>query len=97
MNRSRQLKVWSLFFAVVLTLAAGWAALKHTSLVLFYMGIVGAVPMILTEGVHGGGTHAENMIGGTLFVVVNVLFYYLIFNWTLAKLLKIHRDDRGNS
>lgn len=93
MNHRLRLKLWSFSFAVVLTLAAGWAGLNHTSVVLFYMGIIGAIPMILIEGVHGGGTNTENVIGGAVFVVVNVVFYYLVFKWILAKMFKI---DRGN-
>lgn len=42
--------------------------------------------MILIEGVHGGGTHAENVIGGVVFVVVNVLFYYFLFQWVLGRM-----------
>jgi hypothetical protein len=97
MDRQTQLKLWSSLFAVVLTLAAGWAGLRHTSIVLFYMGIIGAIPMILIEGVHGGGTHNENVVGGVVFVVVNILFYYFVFNWMLAKIFKMDRGNRGSS
>lgn len=97
MDRQTQLKLWSFFFAVTLTLAAGWAGLKHTSIVLFYMGIVGVIPMILIEGVHGGGTHTENVVGGVIFVVVNGLFYYFVFNWMLAKMFKVNRGSRAGS
>jgi hypothetical protein len=90
MNRQTHLKLWSSFFAVLLTLATGWAALEHTSIVLFYIGIIGAIPMILIEGVHGGGTHTENLVGGVVFVVVNVVFYYFVFKWILAKMFKVH-------
>jgi len=93
MDRQTQLKLWSSFFAVVLTLAAGWAGLKGISFALFCLGIVGAIPMILIEGVHGGGTHIENVVGGVVFVVVNVLFYYFVFNWILAKVFKVHRGN----
>jgi hypothetical protein len=34
--------------------------------------------MILIEGPHGGGSHVENIIGGTVFIVVNVTFYFFI-------------------
>ncbi len=97
MDRRKQLKVWSFSFAVVLTVAAGWAGLKHASIVLFFLGIIGAIPMILIEGVHGGGTHIENAIGGSVFVVVNVLFYFLVFNWVLAKIFKEGRESCDGS
>ena len=97
MDRRLRLKLWSLFFALMLTLAAGWAGLKHASVVLFCTGIVGAIPMILIEGVHGGGTHAQNVVGGVVFVAVNVFFYYWVFKWTLAKLLKVDRASSGTS
>ncbi len=89
MDRQKQLKLWSCFFAVALTLAAGWAGLKGTSLTLFYVGIVGAIPMILIEGVHGGGTHVENIIGGVVFVFVNVMFYYFVLKWILALIFRM--------
>ncbi len=53
--------------------------------------------MILIEGVHGGGAHLENVIGGIVFVVVNVLFYYLVFNWMFAKIFRADRRSRGDS
>lgn len=85
-----QLKRWSAAFSALLqTLVAGWSGLKGFSFALFCLGIVGAIPMILIEGVHGGGTHAENMIGGILFVVVNVLFYYFVFQWVLGRMFKM--------
>ena len=86
MDRQMQLRVCAAVLAVMLTLASGWAALKDTSIVLVYIGIVGAIPMLLIEGVHGGGTHAENMIGGLVFVLVNVMFYYFVFKWLLGRI-----------
>ena len=85
MDRQVRLKFWSSFFALLLTLFAGWSGLKGISFSLFCLGIVGAIPMILIEGVHGGGSHAENIFGGVVFVIVNVLFYYFAFQWMLRR------------
>ena len=91
MDRQMQLNLWSAFLAVMLTLAAGWAGLKGTSFLLACIGIVGAIPMLLIEGVHGG-THVENMIGGVVFVLVNVMFYYFVLRWVLARIFRMPRD-----
>jgi hypothetical protein len=97
MDRQAQLKLSSSFLALLLTLVAGWSALKGLSFALFCLGTVGAIPMILIEGVHGGGTHAENIIGGVAFVLVNFLFYYLVFRWVFARIFGMRRETRGRS
>lgn len=94
MDRQVQLKLWSSFLALLLTLLAGWSGLKGTSFALFCLGIVGAIPMILIEGVHGGGTHVENIIGSVAFVFVNFMFYYVVLRWALARIFRMHRDTR---
>jgi hypothetical protein len=86
MDGQVRLKLWSASLAALLTSVAGWAGLKDIS-PLFYLGTVGAIPMILIEGAHGGGTHVENTIGGIVFAIVNVLFYYFIFHWLLGRRL----------
>ena len=92
MDRHVHLNLWSWSLALLLTLVAGWSGLKAFSFALFCVGIVGAIPMILIEGVHGGGTHVENVIGGVVFVVVNVLFYYFVLRWMLARVFRIAND-----
>jgi hypothetical protein len=72
--------------AITFTLIAGWAALRDVS-PLFYLGLVGAVPLILITGVHGGGTSVENTIGGTVFVIVNFAFYYVVLAWIARRWL----------
>jgi len=54
MDRQVKLKLSSALAAMILTLAAAWAGLKGTSILLFYVGIIGAIPMVLIEGVHRG-------------------------------------------
>jgi hypothetical protein len=89
MKRQTKLKIWSGFSALLLTLVAGWSGLTGFSFALFCLGILGAIPMIMIEGVHGGGTHAENMIGGAVFVVVNFLFYYFGPRWLLGRMFRM--------
>jgi len=53
--------------------------------------------MILIEGVHGGGNHTQNMIGGGVFVIVNVVFYYFLLQWLLARIFGIPGQVRGKN
>jgi len=85
--------VCSLLLAIVLTVVAGWAALKGIN-PLFYLGTVGLIPTLLIEGVHGGGTHTQNVSGGVAFVVVNVLFYYFALRWVLAHIFRMRPVTR---
>jgi hypothetical protein len=80
------------------TLVAGWSGLKGISVALFCLGIVGMIPMFLIEGVHGGGgTRAQSIIGGIVFVSVNVIFYYFVFRWILARVFRMRREARWES
>jgi hypothetical protein len=88
-------KFWASILALLVTLVAGWSGLKAICLPLFYLGIVGAIPMILIEGVHGGGTRAQIIIGGVVFVSVNVIFYYFVLHWILARVFRMRREARG--
>ena len=93
MGEWTHLKVWSFLLAIALTIVAGWAALKDIN-PLFYLGTVGLIPTLLIEGVHGGGTHTQNLSGGIAFVVVNVLFYYFVLQWVLARIFGMRRGSR---
>lgn len=97
MDRKVQLKVWSFSLALFLTLVAGWAGFTGFSFALFCLGIVGAYPMFLITGVHGGGTHVENIIGGAVFISINVIFYYFVLQWVLARIFRMRRETRGKS
>jgi len=90
-------KFWASILALLVTLVAGWSYLKGISVALFCLGIVGMIPTALIEGVHGGGTRAENIIGGIVFVSVNVMFYYFVFHWILARVFRMRREARGES
>jgi len=91
MDRLVKLNRWSAFSSIVLTLIAGWSGLKGFSFALFCLGIAGAIPMILIEGVHGGGTHGLDIIGGVVFVVVNFSFYYFVLRWVLGRMFRMTR------
>ena len=98
MERHVKRNLLSALLALTLTLAAGWSGLKGVSFALFCLGIVGALPMFLIEGVHGGGSHQQNMIGGAVFVIVNFMFYFVVFRWALARFIRTtgahgHSDD----
>jgi L-lactate permease len=95
MEIQAKLKFWSFLLALFVTLVAGWSGLKATWLPLFYLGIVGAIPMALIEGVHGGGTLAQDIAGGFVFVFVNVIFYYFVFRWILPRIFRMRREARG--
>jgi len=91
-----RLRLWSGLLAVLLTVLAGWSALKDIS-PLFYLGTVGLIPTLLIEGVHGGGTHVQDMIGGAVFIVVNIVFYYFVFHWVLARASGMQHENRKNN
>jgi hypothetical protein len=97
MEIQAKLKFWSFVLALLVMLVAGWSGLKAICLPLFYLGFVGAIPMMLIEGVHGGGTRAEDIIGGVVFVSVNVIFYYFVFHWILARVFRMRREALGAS
>jgi hypothetical protein len=87
--RSQQGQFWQrkavvAVIAILITLLAGWSALRDID-PLFYLGLVGTIPLMLITGVHGGGTHVQNLIGGTLFAIVNFAFYYAVCSWLAKK------------
>ena len=97
MEMQAKLKLWSFLLALFVTLVAGWSYLKGISFALFCLGFVGVYPMLLIEGVHGGGTRAQDIAGGFVFVFVNVIFYYFVFRWILPRVFRMHRETRGES
>ena len=69
-------------FAVCLLAAfvQGWIVLKVHALGiwLLWFGIVGAIPFLLINGVHGDAEGAAGIIGGILYVLTNGAVYYAI-------------------
>jgi hypothetical protein len=66
--------------AVALACASvsGW---HFNHVLLFSIGFPGDVVMVLMTGVHGGGTYAENLLGGVVCVLVNTVFFYYLFKF----------------
>ena len=82
------------------TLAAfvqGWVVLKFYALGvwLLYFGIVGAIPFLLLNGVHGDAGGLAGVVGGMLYVLTNGAVYYAIV--TLLLRLRRRRRERALS
>jgi hypothetical protein len=60
----------------------------HNSVGLFFasLGIIGAIPFILINGVHGDMEGAPGIVGGTLFILVNAATYYAIASFILKRI-----------
>ena len=77
MSRSHKLTVFA--FCVLVAVVQGWIVLKFHSiwgLGLLYLGVVGAIPFLMLNGVHGDVGGATGVIGGILFVLTNGAVYY---------------------
>lgn len=91
-------RLWAALLALLVAALAGWGGLSDAwpLTLLFFLGIVGAFPMMLIEGPHGAGTHVENIIGGTVFVLVNAAFYYFLFYWIFRIVFRLRRSRNVN-
>jgi hypothetical protein len=58
----------------------GWIVLKFYALGtwLIYLGIVGAIPFLILNGVHGDAEGLAGVVGGILYVLTNGAVYYAI-------------------
>jgi hypothetical protein len=59
-------------------LIQGWIVLKVYAawvLILLYLGITGAIPFLMLNGVHGGMEGVAGVIGGILYVLINGFVY----------------------
>ena len=82
-------------FCWLAALVQGWIVLKvYASWVflLLYLGILGAIPFLLLNGVHGDSEGAAGVIGGILYVVVNGTVYYAVVVLWLR--LRMRRQTR---
>jgi hypothetical protein len=65
---------------VAIAFVQGWIILKMAPGLLvntcLYLGIVGAIPFLLLNGVHGDAEGPAGLVGGALFVIVNASVYY---------------------
>jgi hypothetical protein len=62
---------------------------------LLYFGIVGAIPFLLLNGVHGDAGGRAGVVGGMLYVLTNGAVYYAIV--TLLLRLRRRRRERALS
>ena len=81
---------------LLIAFVQGWIILKVYAswvLVLLYLGIIGAVPFLMLNGVHGDTEGAAGVIGGILYVLVNGAVYYGM----VVLLLRLRRRTRTRS
>jgi hypothetical protein len=76
MNRSRKIRLFAICACVAFV--QGWIALKVYSVGFWILvpGLIGAVPFLLLNGVHGDIGGAAGVVGGILFVITNGFVYY---------------------
>jgi hypothetical protein len=95
MSKSRRVALFTV--CLLLAFVQGWIVLKvyAVGVWLLYFGIVGAIPFLLLNGVHGDAEGLPGIFGGILYVVTNGAVYYLI----VALILKLRkrRQERNRS
>jgi len=71
MSRSRRVTLFVICLLAAIT--QGWIVLKFYAIGvwLLYIGIVGAIPFILLNGVHGDSEGLPGIVGGILYVLTN--------------------------
>jgi hypothetical protein len=75
---------------VAIAFAAGWIGLKWYPFGIWfiYLGIAGAIPFLLLNGVHGDTEGVAGVVGGVLFVLVNAAVYYGIVIFVVKRIRK---------
>ena len=61
---------------------------------LLYFGIVGAIPFLLLNGVHGDAEGLAGIVGGILYVLTNGAVYYAILTLWLRR--RRQRQERAS-
>ena len=76
MKRSRKLTLFTV--CVIASFVQGWIVLKVYSVGvwLLFLGIVGSIPFLLLNGVHGDAEGIAGVVGGILYVLTNAATYY---------------------
>lgn len=76
-------------------LLQGWVVLKFQALGVWilYLGIVGAIPFLLLNGVHGDAEGLAGIVGGILYVLTNGAVYYAVL--TLLLRYRRRRQERA--
>jgi hypothetical membrane protein len=82
-----QLQCAAVSIAFVLTAisALGW---KLNAFALYAIGIVGGIVTLAVTGPHGG-TGVQELIGGCVFVAVNLISYWFLARFILRRLFRI--------
>jgi hypothetical protein len=95
MSRFRPVALFTICLSAAF--AQGWIVLTfHSAGVwLLYLGVVGAIPFLLLNGVHGDAEGLMGIVGGILYVLTNGAIYYLIVNLILK--LRRRRQRRSRS
>ena len=95
---TRLKKVTTFAICVVASVAQGWIVLKVYSVGawLLYFGIVGAIPFLLLNGVHGDAEGAAGVAGGILYVITNGAVYYGVIRLFL-RLYQRRKQKRSTS
>jgi hypothetical protein len=80
---------------VLAALVQGWVILKFyaVGVWLLYVGVVGAIPFLLLNGVHGDAEGLAGVVGGMLYVLTNGAVYYAIATLVL-RLRRRHIQGR---
>ena len=82
-------KRWLAIACLVAALMIGWLPLAFHSSSLFYvlmLGVIGAIPFLLINGVHGDMEGIRGIVGCVLFVVINAGIYYEISSFVLKRI-----------
>ena len=82
-------KRWLAVICVAMAVAVGWIPLHfhgRFAICLVYLGVIGAIPFMLLNGVHGDMEGLPGFAGGVLFVLVNAAVYYGILSFLVKRL-----------
>jgi hypothetical protein len=80
-------RTWGLLLAALLiSLLCGWGGL-HFIAPLFFLGFPGGVAMLIViGGPHGPNSHAQGVLGGVVYVIVNAVFFDYVLRFFVRRL-----------
>jgi hypothetical protein len=84
---------------LAVAIAVGWIPLHlYNSLGLcrLFLGIIGAIPFMLLNGVHGDMKGIRGIVGGVLFILVNAAVYYAISSYSLKR-IRLRKRKKASS
>jgi hypothetical protein len=82
-------KRWLAFACLVAAFMIGWLPFAFHTRSLVYvlmLGVIGAIPFMLINGVHGDMEGIRGIVGCVLFVVINAGAYYGISSFILKQI-----------